>query len=265
MHNRRLINAACIGLGLLALVLSSASPGRAAAPAGCVELLVNGSFEAVQTGWTELSVGGQSLITRDNPRSGAWGAYLGGLDAADDRLSQLVALPPGAGLTLRFWWSLETTESGAASDRMTVTLRTPAGAAVADLFNVDSTAQANLWDEATLDLSAYAGATVSLEFVAHTDAVNTTSFFVDDVSLAACSDAPTPTASPTVTPSATPSPTPSMTVTATRTPTASATVAPATVTATPSATATATRFATKTPTATAVRRPAYLPLLLRGG
>jgi hypothetical protein len=86
------------------------------------------------------------------------------------------------------------------------------------------------WNLATADLSLYAGQAVELRFWATTDATNPTNFFVDDVSIVACTGGATPTATltptalpmGTATPTATPTPDPS----ASPTPTPSATVTP---------------------------------------
>jgi hypothetical protein len=44
----------------------------------------------------------------------------------------------------------------------------------------------SVWQEVSLDLRAYAGQTVAVTFLAHTDDEVPTLFIVDDVSLAVC-------------------------------------------------------------------------------
>ncbi len=207
------------GLALLVAAAPGGSPAHGAAviPAGCAELIVNGSFEDGEAGWQQTSAGGYDLISDFNPRTGSLGAYLGGSNDADDRLSQPVVLPAGVS-TLHAWWSMATAETGGAFDRMTVSLLRPDGSLLVDLLTVDNTAAADVWDEIVADLSPYAGQTVALRFTGRTDDTNITDFYLDDVSIMACTADPQPTA----------------------TATATATQAPPTTTATPTATATST-------------------------
>jgi len=226
---------------LAAMLLGSLLTGRVqgAAPAGCTELLVNGDFEAGQTGWTEQSAAGYELISRFNPHTGAWGAYLAGSNAAADQLSQQIVLPAGAAsITLQAWWAVATEETSGAFDTLTISLMKPNGAPLVDLVEIDNSADPNIWSEAVADLSAYAGQTVILRITAITDASNPTDFYVDDVSVAACAASDTPTVTPTSThtplaPTATPSATNTVPA-GTATPTTTST--PLAPSATPSAT-----------------------------
>ncbi len=154
----------------------------------CRELLVNGGFEEGGTGWSQVSAGGYNLISGFHPHTGSLGAYLGGANQADDRLSQPIALPAGVvSATLSFWWAIATEEPpGTAFDRLTVSLRSTDGAPLADLTTIDNNAVENQWDQAEFDLTGYGGQSLILEFHATTDANNITDFYVDDVSLVVC-------------------------------------------------------------------------------
>jgi hypothetical protein len=153
----------------------------------CTETLVNGSFEAGDQGWTQSSAGGYDLVSDFNPFAGAWGAYLGGTDDADDRLSQAVRLPAGAtSITLRAWWSIATAETGGGFDRMTLALHRPDGALLAELFSVDDSAEPDSWDEAIVDLTPFSGQEVILQSRATTDGSNPTDFYLDDIGIVAC-------------------------------------------------------------------------------
>ena len=203
---------------LAALLLSSLLTGQiqGADPADCIELLVNGGFESGSTGWTQQSATGYKLISGFNPHTGAWGAYLAGSNNAADQLSQQIVLPAdAASMTLRAWWAIATEETGGVFDTLTISLAKPNGALLVDLIEIDNSAAPNIWSEAVADLSAYAGQTVVLRITAITDASNPTDFYVDDVSVAACTSPDTPTATPTAT--GTP-PAPTATPTATHTP-----------------------------------------------
>ena len=190
-----------LGLSLAAAPLP-ASEAQAAAT-GCSEVLRDGSFEAGGQGWLQYSAQGYELISDFNPRGGRLGAYLAGVNNADDRLSQQVTLPVGSS-TLRAWWYLATAETASAFDRMSVTLQRPDGSWLADLIIVDNTAPVGIWDEIVVDLSPYAGQTVLLRFTGHTDGTNISDFYLDDISVVACTADPQPTATATPTAPATP-------------------------------------------------------------
>jgi hypothetical protein len=229
--------------------------------AGCTELIVNGGFEAGEVGWTQFSAQGLNLISDYNPRTGTMGAYLAGTDNADDRLSQSLILPASPiSITLRFWWSIATEETDGAFDTLTVSLLRPDGSLLADLLTADNSAPVNVWQEAVLDLSAYAGQAVTLRFWARTDATLSTDFYLDDVSVLACALGATATPTASATPTRTPAPTLTPTVTATPTLTAtSMATATSTVTGTGTPTVAATVTSTATPTATTTPTETTMP------
>lgn len=176
---------------LMLTLLAWPSPAAAdpAAPTTCNELLINGAFEEGVTGWAQASAGGYPLISAFNPRSGQWGAYLGGSNHADDRLSQTLTLPSNAtSITLSWWWSLES-EDTLPNDTLRVRLLRPNGAVLAELWQVDNTAAASLWDRAAVDLTSFAGQQVVVRLQGVTDAANLSDFYVDDLSLLMCSAA----------------------------------------------------------------------------
>jgi kumamolisin len=226
----------------LAALLAPAGQGSDAlgAAAGCAEVIADGGFEAGGQGWTQSSAGGYNLVSDFNPYAGRWGAFLAGDDNADDRLSQAIVLPAGAtSIGLAFRWQMSTLESGAGVDTLAAALVRPDETVIATLLQADNTAAADLWQEATVDLTSYAGQSLTLRFAARTDASRATSFFVDQVSVLACAAG---ASTPTVTP-----------------------VATASLTGTPTRTATPPAKATLTPTPTATRAPAarsgYLPFI----
>jgi hypothetical protein len=234
-----------LGCALLGFSLTAglcAPRGTDAAGASCIELLRNGSFEAGGQDWQQYSAQAYELISDFNPRTGRLGAYLAGVNNASDRISQQVALPPApTALTLEAWWYLATAETAGSFDTMTVSLLRADGTWVATLVTVDNTAPVGLWDKLVFDLAPYAGQTVIIRFEAHTDANNISDFYLDDVSLMAC------TAEVTMTAAATPTRTATATGTSVSSPTATNT---STATSTVSRTPTGSPTATRTPTAT---------------
>jgi hypothetical protein len=179
---------------------------QSAAPAACTELTSDGGFEAHGVGWTQSSTGGYNLISNFQPHTGSWGAYLGGTNNADDRLSQQIVVPSNAiSVSLSIWWSIATEEPGVGFDRITVSALQSSGTLLRDLVTIDSSASVNQWDQADVDLTQFVGQTIVLRFRATTNASSPTDFYVDDVSVIACSSAVTSTV--TLTTSASPSPT----------------------------------------------------------
>jgi len=178
-------------IGFTAAMILGNTPAAGASLNGrgpvCDELVVNGGFEEGGAGWSQASVGGNDLIDDFHPRSGTWGAYLGGANNADDKLAQQIALPADAiSITLTSWWAIATEEEGLGFDQMTLSLLKPDQTPLANLLSVDSSATVNVWEQAELDLTGYRGQTVIVQFHATTDASNLTDFYVDDVSLTVC-------------------------------------------------------------------------------
>ncbi len=167
-------------------ISATLSAGTASTPM-CREYIINGGFEEGSAGWVENSAGGYSLISNFHPRTGNLGAYLGGVNQADDRLAQRIALPAGViSATLTFWWAIATEEPGLGFDQMTASLLRSDGTLLADLVTLDSGAAENVWDQAEFALADYGGQTVMLRLHAVTDATNLTDFYLDDVSLIVC-------------------------------------------------------------------------------
>jgi len=162
---------------------------RPYAPAACVEVIQNGGFESGGgVGWQEYSLQDYELVIQFNSWTGEWGAFLGGVNEADDRLSQAVTLPAGANLTLTAWWSLATEEEPSEPyDTLTISLlRQSDGSTLATLATLDNTAEEGIWEQLAFDLSSYAGQNVTISFAAKTDISNVSDFYLDDISLLAC-------------------------------------------------------------------------------
>lgn len=198
-----------IGTLLSGLLLASALNVRTVdgAAGACTELVQNGGFETGAVGWQEYSIQGYPLISDFNPRTGQLGAYLAGVNEADDRISQQITLPAGsASITLQAWWYLATAETAGAFDTMTVWLLKPDNMPLKQLVQVDNTFPVGVWDEIVVDLTSYAGQIVVVQFAGQTDLSNISDFYIDDVSISACGPQATPTVTPTPTVTRTPDP-----------------------------------------------------------
>lgn len=223
--------------------LSAAQP----APAACTEQVTDGGFEAGGTAWQTTSAGGFDIISQIMPYAGDWGAYMGGYNNANDELAQGIVLPAGNAITLSFWWQMMTQETTHFWDTLDVTIAPAGGGTAVRVAQITDGSVANAWQQTSVDLSAYAGQSVRLAFVAQTDSDRPTDFYLDDISVSACASTGS-TATPTAT------------LTATVTPTATTTYIPP---VTPTMTVTPTAAPTATPTSPGMRLRIYLPLVMR--
>lgn len=175
---------------VLALVMLLALPGLfLVAPAAradlCSNALPNGGFENPD-GWAVQSAGSYAVISDFWARSGQYSAYLAGVDNASDRLTATVSLPQVDSITLSFWWLMQTEESGTGSDGLTVQVADTNGNPLQVLATVSDASVSGVWQQASADLTAYAGQTVQIQFLAQTDDTLSTDFYVDDVEASAC-------------------------------------------------------------------------------
>ncbi|MEV7119664.1 M4 family metallopeptidase [Kitasatospora griseola] len=157
------------------------SPSPSGSPTGNPNpgnALVNGGFEQGTTGWTQSA----NDITNSNqqtPHGGSWYAWMMGYGStASETLSQgNIAVPAGTP-KLTFWLKVSTQETGTTPyDTLKVTVN---GATVATYSNANASAG---YVQKTVNLSAYAGQTVNLQFNGQEDASLATTFLVDDVKI----------------------------------------------------------------------------------
>lgn len=152
----------------------------------CVNLLTNSSFE-VSSGWVTQTTGSYSILSPYLARSGNQAAHLAGVDNANDSLTTTISLPATPqSLTLSFWWQIDTQEEGSADDGLTVVVADSAGHALKSLLTLSSANAAQRWQQSEIDLSAFVGQAVQLQWLAQTDETLVTDFFIDDVAVTAC-------------------------------------------------------------------------------
>jgi len=146
----------------------------------------NGDFESGRVNWTEYSALGNPLILDSDdlpvtPHGGSWAARLGGFDDETSEISQTVIVSPGAS-RLHFWYNISSDDvCGAFFDYFDMYVDTTR------LIHWDLCSEnvTSGWVEQSLDLSAYAGTTVSLKFTAAIDIVLTSTIYLDDISFQA--------------------------------------------------------------------------------
>ncbi|MFC8508878.1 M4 family metallopeptidase [Streptomyces sp. NPDC057411] len=156
---------------------STPTPSPTTPPSG--NALANGSFEQGTSGWTQSD----DIITSSTlqtARDGSWYAWMMGYGAdAVESLSQANIAVPSAGTpTLTFWLKVTTQESGpTAYDTLKVKVN---GTALATYSNADASSG---YVQKTVDLSAYRGQTVKLEFAGTEDTYLSTVFLVDGIAI----------------------------------------------------------------------------------
>jgi hypothetical protein len=214
MYIKRLLVGLSVGLVLTLVVLSTltifpvqthaqtgdnAAPNRATkkegmvkgsrppVPPGRIEAasVGNGDFENGADGtWTEYSALSYPLILTSTelpagitPHSGDWVAWLGGDNDEIASISQTVTITSGTS-TLNFsMWITSSDTCGYDFGQILVNNTEVYSISLCDETNT------NGWVNKTLNLSAYIGQNVALQFRAETDFSMDSSFFIDDVTL----------------------------------------------------------------------------------
>ncbi len=144
------------------------------------QLLGNPGFETgTASPWTTTS-GVVDNSTSQAAHSGSWKAWMDGYGSAHtDSIAQTVTIPTGCKASLSFWLHIDTAETTTSSayDKLTVTVN---GTSVATYSNLDKNTG---YVQKTIDLSAYAGQSVTVKFNAVEDSSLQTSFVVDDTAI----------------------------------------------------------------------------------
>jgi hypothetical protein len=142
------------------------------------QLLGNPGFESGNTTWTASS----GVITNSSSESAHAGSYYAWLDgygsSHTDTLSQSVTVPSGCKATFTFYLHIDTAETGStAYDKLTLTA---GSTTLATYSNVNA---ASGYAQKSIDLSSYAGSTVTLKFSGVEDSSLQTSFVLDDTAV----------------------------------------------------------------------------------
>ncbi|MGW6207730.1 M4 family metallopeptidase [Streptomyces sp. NPDC055089] len=141
--------------------------------------LTNGSFEQGTSGWTQSD----DIITDSAlqpARDGSWYAWMMGYgaDAVESVSQSNIAVPTTGTPKLTFWLKVTTQESGStAYDTLKVKIN---GAPMATYSNANASAG---YVQKTVDLSAYKGQTVKLEFAGTEDTYLSTIFLLDGIAI----------------------------------------------------------------------------------
>jgi M6 family metalloprotease-like protein len=143
----------------------------------------NGTFEAGRDGsWSEYSALGYSLISNSlpvTPHGGSWAVWLGGANNETARLTQSSISLSGVRY-LHFWYWIGS-DDVCGYDYAYVKVN---GNTV-KTYQLCQASSTGGWVLQTLDLNAYAGTTITLQFEVTTDQTLNSNFFLDDVSIGA--------------------------------------------------------------------------------
>ncbi|GAA2750316.1 hypothetical protein GCM10010440_58160 [Kitasatospora cinereorecta] len=144
------------------------------------QLLGNAGFETGSAApWTTTS-GVVDNSASEAAHGGSWKAWMNGYGSAHtDSASQTVTIPAGCKATLSYWLHIDTAETSTttAYDKLTVTAN---GTTVATYSNLNKNTG---YAQKTVDLSAYAGQSVTLKFNGVEDSSLQTSFVIDDTAI----------------------------------------------------------------------------------
>ncbi|HKN51041.1 MAG TPA: putative Ig domain-containing protein [Amycolatopsis sp.] len=147
---------------------------------GCSgQKLGNPGFESSGS-WTASSGVITTSADGEAPHSGTYLAYLNGYGSTHtDTVSQSVTIPAGCHATLSYYLHVDTAETTTSTqyDKLTVKL---GSTTVASYSNLNATSG---YQQRTVDVSSFAGQTVTLTFTGSEDSSLQTSFCLDDTAL----------------------------------------------------------------------------------
>lgn len=158
-------------------------------PDVCTDQVVNGSFEAGGANWLQSSSIGFTLICNDNlcrtdlnPRSGEHLAWLGGANRERSLVQQTVPVPGGAPAILRYWYWVDS-EDVCGYDFGYVQVESNGVVATLHRHDLCTTQRTGQWVQGQVDVSQYAGQSVTVSFVANIDSWYRSSLLIDDIAL----------------------------------------------------------------------------------
>jgi hypothetical protein len=168
-----------INPGILQLLLRE--DGSGPPPPPVCTAIPNGDFESGNTLWTEYSTHGWDLITNSflgvTPHNGLYAVWLGG-DADDvSYIEQQVAISSSCPLLTWYHWIASDDLCGYDYGYIRIN-----GTSVGT-YQLCETNDTGGWLVQSVDLSVYAGQTITLQIRAETDNINNSNWFIDDVSL----------------------------------------------------------------------------------
>ncbi len=150
-------------------------------PAGIA--VPNGDFESGPTIWTEFSTNSRNLILFENdlpvaPHSGSWAAWLGGANDDISYIEQTLTIPADSP-HFTYWHWIDSIENICGYDFAGVYVDDY----LEDVYDLCSANNTSGWGTYSVDLSAYAGETRTIQIWAETNNNDKiSSLYVDNVS-----------------------------------------------------------------------------------
>jgi Zn-dependent metalloprotease len=162
------------------------TPTPTPTPSGS-NLLVNGGFEGSVSPWVSSGTGALYTNAGSYPRGGTGYIYFGTATSVSGQSYQQVAIPTTASGTLSFWLNVTSAETTTTTqyDKLFVEVRDTAGnllATPATYSNLNK-GTAGVYSQKSLNLAAYKGQTVRVQFRTTNDSSLITTFRVDDAVL----------------------------------------------------------------------------------
>ncbi|MCS6885943.1 MAG: S8 family serine peptidase [Acidobacteriota bacterium] len=154
---------------------------------GGTELIVNGGFEGSVSPWVGSGSGALYTSNGNYPHAGTGYIYMGAANSVTGEYYQQVSIPSTATGTLTFYLNVSSSETSTTTqyDRLFVEVRSTSGTLLSTLAtysNLDK-GTAGVYSQRTLNVSAYKGQTVRIQFRVSTDSSLITTFRIDTVSL----------------------------------------------------------------------------------
>jgi hypothetical protein len=150
------------------------------------ELLVNGGFEGSVSPWISSGTGA-FYSNGAYPHGGTGYILFGTADSVTGQSYQQVSIPSTAAGTLTFWLNVTSDETTTSTqyDKLFVEVRNTAGTLLATpaTYSNLNKGTTGVYSQKSLNLSAYKGQTIRVQFRSTTDSSLQTTFRVDDASL----------------------------------------------------------------------------------
>ncbi|MDQ3799190.1 MAG: M4 family metallopeptidase, partial [Acidobacteriota bacterium] len=142
-------------------------------PGGGTELLTNGGFEGSASPWVGSGTGYFYVASGNYPQAGTGYIYFGVNNSTTGQSYQQVTIPSTATGTLTFWLNVSSNETTTTTqyDRLFVEVRNTAGTllSTAATYSNLNKGTAGVYSQKSLNLSAYKGQTVRIQFRATND------------------------------------------------------------------------------------------------
>lgn len=163
------------------------TPTPTPTPGGGSELFVNGGFEGSASPWVGSGTGYFYVANGNYPQAGTGYIYFGVNNSVSGQSYQQVTIPSTATGTLTFWLNVTSSETTTTTqyDRLFVEVRNTSGTLLTTLATYSNLNKgtAGVYSQKSLNVAAYKGQTVRIQFRSTTDSSLATTFRVDSASL----------------------------------------------------------------------------------